>query len=635
LIISGNKMINKIRLVKKDQGIPISTLYILGSVLTACNSSDSANSSTEGTVARVPLTGAVVKGPLSGALVYADSDGDGEPDGDPIMTASDGSYTLYSTNPNATIIATSGPNTVDTSSGETLTGITLKAPAGSSVVTPATTILEAQPDIKPAQLAVALGIPTTAADGSPIDLMSFNPYAADADPTAALAVEKASQQVMVTIQAVSAAAEGAGMAVEDAFEQAMASVAQVVSVVAETIDVSSAESILEAQGSISSGETEKFDFSDTQVLKDISNVVQEKVIEVAAADTSIEIDEAAFASVLDSAMTAVENVNTKIDTVTDLTSEESMGVFATLTDVASEIKAAAEAEVLEPGSGAELVTFTDASKVDSAADAAALGVLENLEAAKIAFEDIYESFLEEFPVDEDILESVDDNVLDIEDPLEGYDDNTTDDGLITPEDTLTEDDASAIEDLLGEDEFEDGDLENDIEIVSGGGGGGGAAAVVYSEENVTLDYTMISKGTSGSNRTVEFYANISNLKIGKGFNGLSGFTLDVQPMDGWSNSVDALSGNVAFNWTNSLSLTNDVSVTNGVISANNSLTNSNVGKVTYISSQDVSAGSGMLLLGTITFDPKDTVSDISALITSSYLDGTGDLASQTLTMDLY
>ena len=632
-------MINNIRLVKKEQGIRIPTVFVLGSLLTACNSSDSTNSNTEGTVARVALTGAVVKGPLSGALVYADSDGDGEPDGDPIMTAGDGSYTLYSTNPNATIIATSGPNTVDTSSGETLTGITLKAPAGSSVVTPATTILEAQPDIEPAQLAVALGIPTIAADGSPIDLMSFNPYAADADPAAALAVEKASQQVMVTIQAVSAAAEGAGMDVEDAFEQAMASVAQVVSEVAETIDVSSAESILEAQDSISTGETEKFDFSDTQVLQDISAVVQEKVVEIAAADTSIVIDEAAFSTVLESAMTAVENVNAKIETVTDLTSEESMGVFATLTDVASEIKAAAEAEVLEPGSGAELVTFTDASKVDSAADAAALDVLENLEAAKIAFEDIYESFLEEFPVDEEILASVVDNVLDIEDPLEGYDDHTTDDGLITPGDTLTEDakpltedDASAIEDLLGEDE----DLESDIAIVSGGGGGGGGGgAVVYSEESVTLDYTTISKGMSGSDRKVEFFANISNIKIDKGINGLSAFTLDVQPTNGWSSSVDALTGNMAFNWTNSLSLQNDAAVTNGVISTNNSLSNSNVGKVTFISSQDVSGGQGMLLLGTLTFDPKDGVSDISALVTSTYRGETGDIVSQTLTMDLY
>ena len=142
-------------------------------LLAACNNDSDSSSVVIPTITN--LSGAVVKGPLSGALVYADSDGDGIGDGDPITTASDGSYTVSTTNANATIIAMSGPNTIDTSSGEALSGVTLKAPAGSTVVTPATTILEAQPNIEPAQLAVALGIPTTAADGSAIDLTSFNP----------------------------------------------------------------------------------------------------------------------------------------------------------------------------------------------------------------------------------------------------------------------------------------------------------------------------------------------------------------------------------------------------------------------------------------------------------------------------
>ena len=313
------------------------------------------------TVSTTALTGAVIKGPLQGALVYADSDGDGVGDGDPIMTGSDGSYTVNATNPNATIIAITSEDTVDTSSGETLSGVTLKAPAGSSVVTPATTILEAQPDIEPAQLAVALGIPTTAADGTAIDLTSFNPYAEDADPAVALAAEKAAQQVMVTIKAVSAAAEGAGMDSSDAFENAMASVAEVVSEVAEKIDVSSEEAIQAAEEAVASGEVKKMDFADSEVLNDISSTVQEKVTEAAALDEDIIIDENAFSSVLETAITAVENVNAQIDLVEDLSSEESMGVFATVTDMASEVKAAAESEVLDPDLK-ELVTFVDAAK---------------------------------------------------------------------------------------------------------------------------------------------------------------------------------------------------------------------------------------------------------------------------------
>jgi hypothetical protein len=369
-----NKNIVKARQKIAQKSFAFTTL---AGLLAACNSdSDTA-------VVNTTLTGAVVKGPLQGALVFADADGDGEqgPNETGFTTLADGSYTISSSNALATIVATTTEDTIDTSSGEVLSGITLKAPAGATVVTPATTILEAQPDIEPAQLAVALGIPTTAADGSAIDLPSFNPYAADADPAAALAAEKAAQQVMVTIKAVSAAAEGAGMTVDDAFELAMTSVAEVVSEVAETVDVSAAEA--------GTSEIVKLDFSDSAVMDTVSTNVQELVSIIAADDESITIDETAFSAVLETAVTAVVNVNAAIESITDtdLTSTESMGVFATLGDVASEIKAAAEAEVITPGAGAALVTFTDASAVTAAADAATATIVETAAAEAVAADD--------------------------------------------------------------------------------------------------------------------------------------------------------------------------------------------------------------------------------------------------------
>ena len=110
-------------------------------LLAACNS-DSDNE-----VVNTVLSGAVVKGPLQGALVFADADGDGEqgPNEAGFTTLSDGSYTVSSSNALATIVATTTEDTIDTSSGQVLSGVTLKAPAGATVVTPATTILEAQP----------------------------------------------------------------------------------------------------------------------------------------------------------------------------------------------------------------------------------------------------------------------------------------------------------------------------------------------------------------------------------------------------------------------------------------------------------------------------------------------------------
>jgi len=361
----------KIRQRKSPKKVLAATT--LAGLLAACNNDNDNALVVTPVVTSTNLSGAVVKGPLSGALVYVDNDGDGIVDGSPITTGADGSYTISASNANATIIAMSGPDTVDTSSGEPLTGITLKAPAGSTVVTPATTILEAQPDIEPTQLAIALGIPTTAADGSAIDIMSFNPYAAGADPAAALAAEKAAQQVMVTIKAVSAAAEGAGMSVENAFEQAMASVAEVVSVEAEKIDVSSTAAIAAAEATMT---TSKVDFSDASVLEAVSTAVKTKVVAAAAADTSIVVNTTAFEATLETAVTAVSNVNAAIEAITDtdLTSTESMGTFATLTDVANEVRAAAEAEVATPGSGAALITFTDATAVTTAVAAAVIEV---------------------------------------------------------------------------------------------------------------------------------------------------------------------------------------------------------------------------------------------------------------------
>jgi hypothetical protein len=122
--------------------------------------------------------------------------------------------------------------------------------------------------------------------------------------------------------------------------------------------------------------TTKVDFSDSAVLDAVSTAVQTKVVEAAAADDTIVVDTTAFAAVLETAVTAVSNVNAAIEAITDtdLSSTESMGTFATLTDMASEIKAAAIAEVDTPGAGAALVTFTDASAVTTAVAAAVVEV---------------------------------------------------------------------------------------------------------------------------------------------------------------------------------------------------------------------------------------------------------------------
>jgi hypothetical protein len=583
--------------------------FVFGSFLSACNSgSDSVGTSTV-PITTTALSGAVIKGPLQGALVYADANGDGIGDGNPIMTSLDGSYTIQSTNANATIIAVTSENTVDTSSGETLSGITLKAPAGSTVVTPATTILESQPDIEPAQLAIALGIPTTAADGSAIDLMSFNPYSSDADPEAALAAEKAAQQVMVTIKAVSAAAEGAGMNSTDAFANAMVSVAEVVSAAAAEIDVSSASAIQAAEESMASGETTKMDFSNTETLKEISSTVQTKVAEAAVLDSAIEIDETAFSSVLETAITAVKNVNARIELVEDLSSEESMGVFATVTDMASEVKAAAQAEVLDPGSGAELVTFTDMSKVESAAAEASLLVTDKLASAAEKFDAIYEEFLEEFPVDV-LVETT------IEKPI-------TDEAIDIVGSSVTTDpvvnDPSADEDNKGD----------DTEATGSGGGfvfvGGGAAPI----DTTAVKFITISRNTVTTDSVIlDFYVYLNTAKeVFPDLIGLSGYKIDINTTNGWTSDTESMAGNTAFSWTNNVSLT-DGSNTTGAISVNNSLSNSSLGSIVMVSGTDLSAGSDVVKLGSLTVDPVDSLSTFGLTINGTISDSSDTLVTQ-------
>ncbi len=158
----------------------------------------------------VNIGGAVVKGPLQNARVFLDLDGDGVAGsaGD-ISTTTDenGQYTFTGVDPAlaavAQIIAVTTPETVDTSSNTSLDGVTLKAPAGASVVTPATTVIsESDGAITKEQVAKVLGLP----EG--VDPLTFNPFGEGVDAAQAAQVEIISQQLVATVKTFAAAAEG-------------------------------------------------------------------------------------------------------------------------------------------------------------------------------------------------------------------------------------------------------------------------------------------------------------------------------------------------------------------------------------------------------------------------------------------
>ena len=168
------------------------------------------------------FTGFVVKGPLQNATVFADYDGDGIQDSNEpsALTGLDGSYSLSALNTFSSFVVNTSSQTIDTSSGSVLDGVTLKAPKGANVVSPTSTVV-VESNLSVEEVAKALGLPED------FDL-NFNPFSSDADPTKAAAVEKTSQMVMTTINTVSASAEGVGLSQIEAFKTAIESVVSVV-----------------------------------------------------------------------------------------------------------------------------------------------------------------------------------------------------------------------------------------------------------------------------------------------------------------------------------------------------------------------------------------------------------------------
>ena len=142
-------------------------------------------------------------------------------DSSTVRTGLNGSYSVSTSTSAYTIIAVTDDQTVDTSSGIVLSGVTLKAPKGASVVT-AHHDIDGKSALTSQQVVSVLGLP----DG--VDPTNFNPYASYVNADQALAVEKVSQQIINVANSFAAAAEGAGASKAVAFTAALNSIAEVV-----------------------------------------------------------------------------------------------------------------------------------------------------------------------------------------------------------------------------------------------------------------------------------------------------------------------------------------------------------------------------------------------------------------------
>ena len=239
--------------------------------------------------------GHAIKGPLQNATVFADLNKNGKLDANEpsTLSKSDGSFSFNTSATDFEIVVTTTKDTIDTSSGESFDGLTLKAPIGADVVSPLTTMVT-ESNLSKEKLADILGL-------GDIDVLAFNPFAAGVDATEALKVEKAAHQTQLTLNAIAASGKEAGLSDQNAKAIAIEAMSE------------------KFEQSSSNGE--KIDLSNEATLKDLVSTAETKV----AGKGGSKADFAKNSSVL---IDQVKVKNIDISKLNSLTSSEAASVFA-------------------------------------------------------------------------------------------------------------------------------------------------------------------------------------------------------------------------------------------------------------------------------------------------------------------
>ncbi len=152
------------------------------------------------------LEGFVIDGYISGARVFRDENGDGvwNPSEAYVFTDGNGFFASLAGDPTSSIAAVGG---IDISTGQQFTGV-LKAPAGATVVTPLTTLVQAQLEAKP-ELSIEQAVKLVANgmglnEEQAASLLTVDPLAAaEAGVAESLDIVKAGMQVATLLQIAS------------------------------------------------------------------------------------------------------------------------------------------------------------------------------------------------------------------------------------------------------------------------------------------------------------------------------------------------------------------------------------------------------------------------------------------------
>ena len=241
------------------------------------------------------INGSVLKGQITNALVFSDLNSNGifdtaEPSA---FTDENGNFNLTTSDASAKLIALGQVGSIDQSTGASAENIDFSGTSSGTVISPFSTVIT-EGGMTSEELADSLGL-------GDVDLLNFNPFAAGVDATTALLVEKTSHQLENVINSFTEVTKGSGLTAAQAKATALDSFAAAAKeklALKETIDLS----------------------TDADVTAISANIAKSMTLTVAEAE--------ALTTKLNTASTALKNVNTEIKTVVDLTSNATKGAFS-------------------------------------------------------------------------------------------------------------------------------------------------------------------------------------------------------------------------------------------------------------------------------------------------------------------
>ena len=329
-------------MTKLDRKIVVRATTPLGLLTLAACGGEDGDGGDGGSSVNIPqasaFSGAVVNSPLTGARIFLDladanSNFNGVLDAGELSTISgaDGAFSFSAEQMSGLsgetyrIVATADDSTTVTNAeGQNVENISLVASSDSSVVTPLTTLLEAQ-DIDIEVFKEVMGID--------FDPRTFNPYDDATDPNALAAATK-SKQVMTVLESVASTAAAAGGDPDKAFNSAVKAFVDAV-----------------AQ-KVADGETLSLDGSDaSDGSNDVANLIENGLNEAMAQDANVDatVVQALEADVKQAAVNVASEI-TRVASDSEATLASSQATFKAvavlkeqLSDVATDVKKAVDA----------------------------------------------------------------------------------------------------------------------------------------------------------------------------------------------------------------------------------------------------------------------------------------------------